>query len=313
MKPSAFFLSLRRRTAFTLLQLAVVLGVISVLTALLLPSFSRANANAQRQNCDVKLKSIALALDAFKSERGAYPANLSQLGREGYLTDPEALHCARDPRSAGSYNDGYVLRSPADAGEIPVVTCPFHEDLGLGNQARLGRFTTQFATRPAALTSGNAVQIERAGETKALIGYAGMPLRGGDTLSVAGAGTALVTFADGSTARLRGGARVSVLQSFIDGHSGAPLYTLLRQTLGDATYTVHHGSRFDVATPAATAGARGTQFQIQVTGNRPEDTRLRVIEGKVVFSTLARSGIAPIGNWVSATLADVTNLLGGLF
>lgn len=302
-----------RRAAFTLLQLVVVLGLIGALSALLLPAFSRAKASTQRQSCDVKLKSIALALDAFKSERGAYPTSLEKLQSEGYLTDPQALHCARDPRATGTYNDGYVIRAAGDAGEMPVVTCPFHEDMGGGNQARLGRFTTQFATKPAVLTSGNAVQVLRAGETKAQTGYAGMPLRGGDQISFNGGGTALLTFADGSTARLTTGARISVLQSFVDGHSGAPLYTLIRQTFGDATYTVNHGSRFDVATPAATAGARGTAFRLKVKGNLPEETELYVIEGKVVFTTLKRSGVAPVGSWLTATVSDLQNLLRSLF
>lgn len=307
MKPFASSTS-RRRAAFTLIQLGVVLAILGALAALLLPAFGRAQASAHRQSCDVKLKTLALALDAFKSERGTYPGQLHQLASDGYLTEPDALHCPRDPRSAGTYNDGYVLRAPGDAGASPVVTCPFHEDTGGGNQARLGRFTTQFATKPATLTSGNAVQIQRAGEAKPRVGYAGMPLRGGDQISVQG-GTALLTFADGSTARLQSGTRISVLQSFIDGQSGAALYTLVRQTLGDATYTVHHGSRFDVATPAATAGARGTQFRLKVKGNLPADTEILVIEGKVVFTTPTRTGIAPVGKWLSATLADVKDLL----
>ncbi len=299
------------RVAFTLLQLLIVLGVVGVLSALLVPAFSRASASAQRQNCDVKLKSIAFALDAFKSERGVYPQNLELLRSEGYLVDPAALSCARDPRQNASYNDFYTIRGPRDAGDSPVLVCPFHEESGGGNQARLGRFTTQFATKPAVLTAGNAVKVTR--QDKILVGYAGMPLHGGDELSTGAFGTALVTFADSSSARLAGGTRITVLQSFIDGHSAAPLYTLVRQIRGDATYTVNHGSRFDVATPAATAGARGTQYRIKVSGNRPGDSELYVIEGKVVLTTTAKSGLAPVGNWISASVADVGGLIPWLF
>ncbi|PQV62566.1 FecR family protein [Abditibacterium utsteinense] len=301
-----------RRFAFTLIQMMLVLGLIGILSALLIPAFSRATASAQRQNCDVKLKSIVLALDAFKTERGTYPANLELLHSEGYLKDPDALRCPSDRRRNASYNDFYTVRASRDAGDSPVLVCPFHEEAsGGGNQARLGRFTTQFATKPAVLTAGNAVKIER--QDKILVGYAGMPLRGGDEILTGASGTALVTFADSSSARLSSGTRISVLQSFVDGHSAAPLYTLIRQWGGDATYTVNHGSRFDVATPAATAGARGTQFRIKVSGNRPEDTQLYVIEGKVVLSTTLKSGLAPVGSWVSATVTDVSKLLNWLF
>ncbi len=299
-----------RRFGFTLLHLVVVLALIGVLAAFLVPAFSRASASGRRQSCDVKLKSIALALDAFKSERGVYPSKIDLLRSEGYLTDPEALRCPSDRREKASYADFYTLRAPHDSSSAPVLVCPFHEDSGGGNQARLGRFTTQFATKPAVLTSGNAAKVTRQDEV--LTGYAGMALRGGDEIVTEAYGTALITFADASSARLGGGTRITVLQSFVDGHSAAPLYTLLRQFQGDATYTVNHGSHFDVSTPAATAGARGTQFRIKVSGDKPEDTDLYVIEGKVVFSTLNKSGLAPVGRWTSATVADVGNLLNWL-
>lgn len=290
----------------------MVLALVGVLAAMLIPAFSRASASARRQSCDVKLKSIALALDAFKSEHGNYPAQLELLRSEGYLTDSDALVCPSDRRQNAGYADFYTLRAPHDAGDAPVLVCPFHEESsGGGNQARLGRFTTQFATQPAVLTTGNDVKVTR--QDKVLVGYAGMALRGGDELSTGAFGTALLTFADSSSARLESGTRITVLQSFVDGHSGAPLYTLIRQFAGDATYTVNHGSRFDVATPAATAGARGTQFRIKVLGNRPEETQLYIIEGKVVLTTLGKSGLAPVGSWISATVADVSNLLNWLF
>lgn len=281
-----------RRDGFTVIQLLLVIALLGILSAILFPVLSRARANADRQNCDVKLKSIVLALDAFKQERGQYPKSLDELRTGGFLTDPDALRCSRDPRPNGSYNDYYAVRAPGDAGELPVVMCPFHEALGnAGNQGRLGRFTTEFATRPATLTSGNAVQIERPGEEEPLVGYAGMELRGGDKIITNASGTALVTFADTSSARLEGGTQMTVLQSFIDGHSGARLYTLVRQFNGGATYTINHGSRFDVSTPATTAGARGTKFHIKVSGNTIADTELVVYEGKVVFTTPQKSGL----------------------
>ncbi|MBW3635695.1 MAG: FecR family protein, partial [Armatimonadetes bacterium] len=260
---------------FTLIQLLLVVALLAVLAALLFPALGQARAGADRQKCDVKLKSIALALDAFRQERTRYPAALGELKSDGFLSDPEALHCARDPRQDGTYGDFYVIRAPLDPGELPTVCCPFHENTGnAGNQARLGRFTTQFVTKPATLTGANAVQVLRPGSETPLTGYAGMRLRGGDTIVTDASGTALITFADTSTARLSGGTSVTVLQSFVDGHAAVPLYTLVRQVAGEALYTINHGSRFDVSTPAATAGARGTQFRVTVNGSQLEDTQL---------------------------------------
>lgn len=286
---------------FTLIQLLLVITLVGALVALLFPALARARAGADRQKCDVKLKSIVLALDAFKQERGGkYPASLDELRGDGLLSDAEALRCPRDPRKDGSYGDFYLIRAPLDLGDSPIVCCPFHEETSSGgNQARMGRFTTQFATRPAILTGANAVRVLRPGKEVPLTGYAGMPLRGGDKVTTEASGTALITFFDRSSARLSGGTTVTVLQSFVDGHASVPLYTLVRQAAGEALYTINHGSRFDVATPAATAGARGTQFRITVNGDRPEDTQLLVTEGKVVFTTLQKTVVAPLNRLLS--------------
>ncbi len=299
---------------FTLIQLVLVMALLGALAALLFPALAKARAGADRQKCDVKLKSIALALDAFRQERTRYPAALGELKSDGFLSDPEALRCSRDPRQDGTYGDFYVIRAPLDAGDSPTVCCPFHEDTGhAGNQARLGRFTTQFATRPATLTGANAVQVVRPGNESPLTGYAGMALRGGDKIVTDASGTALITFADTSTARLSGGTSVTVLQSFVDGHTTVPLYTLVRQVAGEALYTINHGSRFDVSTPAATAGARGTQFRVTVNGDQLEDTQLLVIEGKVVFTTLQKTVEAPLNQLLSgADLNALPRLLPNL-
>ena len=293
------------RRGFTLVQILIVLGIIGLLSAVLFPVFNRSRATARRAQCDVKLKSISLALDAFRQENGRYPSVLSDLSSKGYLQDPEALHCPADPRENGSYADFYIIRAPNDPGDLPVVTCPFHEDLNAGAQAHLGRFTTQFATKPATLTAGNGVQIQTPGKN-ALDGYAGQQLRGGDRITTGAMGRATITFADGSVAELDGNADVTLLQSYLDGQHFSPLYTVLRQVRGAATYTVNHGSRFDVTTPAATAGARGTQFKVTVNGNTLEDTQLEVIEGKVFFTSPKKTGAAPEGSTLDG------GLIGGL-
>jgi competence protein ComGC len=304
-----------RRSGFTVIQLFIVLGLLGVLAALLFPALTRGRASAQRQKCDVRLKSVALALDAFKQERGAYPVTLQELTAEGYLKEPEALRCPSDPRQQGTYNDFYAIRAPGDAGEMPVVCCPFHEEDGFGgNQARLGRYTTQFMTRPATLSGSNGVQILHPGDDQPTPGFSGMELHGGDKIMTSGQGAAEITFADTSKVSLGGGAEMTVLQSFVDGQGGARLYTIVRQLAGDITYTVNHGSRFDVATPAATAGARGTQFRIVVNGPAPEDTNLMVLEGKVVFTDRRKSGLVPpekLGKWLN--VLDVGGLLRWLF
>lgn len=298
----------RKRRGFTLLEIVVVIGVIAVLAAIVLGWFGQSREGARRVQCDVRLKAIALGLDAFRQEHGRFPTQLAKLRDDGYLTEPDALRCPSDVlESSTGYEPFYAIRAPRDSSELPILVCPMHEATGNhGAQAFVGRYTTHSKASPAVLEAAGGATVQRPGQTEAVAATANMPLRGGDRIR----GSATIRFADGSTAVLQSGSDVTVLQSFIDGHAKAPLYTLVRQTLGDVTYRVRTGSKFDVVTPTATAGAHGTEFRIVVNGGSTGSTRLFVIEGKVSLATVKKTGFAPLGQWIDVNLLG--DILGGL-
>jgi type II secretory pathway pseudopilin PulG len=279
-----------RKRAFTLLQLITVTAIIALLAAISFGYLSRTRRVAQRSSCDIHLKALSLALDAYRQERGAYPTALSQLQSAKYITDPAVLHCSLDPRPGGSYEEYYLYRSTRPAAgdtrridALPLVVCPFHEEDGdAGNQA-FARSTQQFKTQPASVAATSGATVERPGKLP-IAARSGMALRGGDRIRTDSGGSAQIAFADGSLATLSGSADVTVLQTFLDGNSNgnAPLYTLLRQRLGDVLYKVHHGSKFDVATPTATAGALGTEFRIKRSDSK---WYLSVIESRVLCTS----------------------------
>jgi general secretion pathway protein G len=282
--------SAERRNGFTLLQLMVVIAVIAALASILLGVFGRSRSVALRAQCDTRIKAITMALDAFRQENGHYPANLQELVSKKYLTDASMLRCPTDTRPNGSYNDFYVMRSNRDSDELPILVCPLCAgDTDTGIQAFKGRYTKQFATRPASLTQASNTTVDRPGKAP-IVGRAGMLLRGGDSIHTADGGSAVLTFADGSTSEVQSNSAITVLQSFIAGQVHAPLYTLVRQTAGDVIYRVNHGSKFDVATPTATAGALGTAFRITMDANT-DDWWLTVLESKVYVSDATGSDI----------------------
>jgi hypothetical protein len=247
-----------------------------------------------------------MALDAFRQENGVFPNTLQELVEKKYLTDPQMLRCPLDPRPTGSYDDFYVLRSSHDSDELPIVVCPLCDnESGHGIQSFKGRYTKQFATRPAELLNPSGAVIDRPGKVS-IAGKSGMLLRGGDSIRTGSGGQATLRFADGSTSEIKGDSEITVLQSFIAGHARAPLYTLIRQTAGDVVYKVHHGSKFDVTTPTATAGALGTEFEIR------EDTAgnwfLKVIQSKVYCSVNDKT-VVYTPDPVSGT--PTTNLISG--
>src|SRR5579863_5355893 len=61
-----------RRSAFTLVELLVVLGIIAILATLLLPSLIRAKASAQSAACLNNLKQLTLCVHLYGSDNDDY-------------------------------------------------------------------------------------------------------------------------------------------------------------------------------------------------------------------------------------------------
>jgi len=83
----------------------IVVAVIGVLAAMTVGVLGRGREMARRAQCDARLKSIAIALDAYAQENGTYPQDLSELVTGHYITDPDMLRCPDDP---DSNSDGYA-------------------------------------------------------------------------------------------------------------------------------------------------------------------------------------------------------------
>ena len=62
-----------RQTAFTLVELLVVITIVAVLVALLLPAIQSARASAQRLQCANNLRQIGIGLNAYHAAHGSFP------------------------------------------------------------------------------------------------------------------------------------------------------------------------------------------------------------------------------------------------
>ena len=315
-------------SGFTLIQLLLVLAILSIMAALTIGFFGRGRETSRRAQCDMQLKAVALALDAFRQENGQYPARLSELVEKKYLQAANALRCPNEVRPTGSYAEYYVPRAAHDIrdsrdskgqkvkglGELAMAMCPLHEHVSAGVQAYKGRYTKQFATSPAKLTQANGVTVEHPDGKGPIAATVGQTLHGGDRLRVNSGAT--IEFADGTTCELEAGSDMTVLQSFLEGNgaNNAPLYTLVRQTLGRVRYRIHHGSKFDVVTPTATAGARGTEFTVEIKANGNEEFLL-LTQSPFYVSTRNKTVLAKTNQpvtLVDGVLSGGLDALGGL-
>ena len=65
---------MRRRTAFTLVELLIVVGIIALLIAILMPTLNRAREQARRVQCASNLRQVAMATIMYTNQnRGVLP------------------------------------------------------------------------------------------------------------------------------------------------------------------------------------------------------------------------------------------------
>ena len=63
----------RRSSAFTLIEMLVVIGIIAILSALLFPVYSRVREKGRAASCTSNLRQLALAFQQYTSDNGTFP------------------------------------------------------------------------------------------------------------------------------------------------------------------------------------------------------------------------------------------------
>ena len=108
-----------RRSAFTLIEILVVMAIIAILSALLFAAFSRVREKGRASQCQSNLRQLALAVQQYSADSGTYPswynehntANPPPNSYPGipwgirimpYIKTRDVFQCPSDPYSATS-------------------------------------------------------------------------------------------------------------------------------------------------------------------------------------------------------------------
>ncbi len=92
-----------RRSAFTLIELLLVLVILGILAAIVVPKFAGRTEQARQTAAQTDISSFGTALDAFEVDNGYYPKGKSGL-----------LDLATPPRDAQNWKGPYVKEVKKD-------------------------------------------------------------------------------------------------------------------------------------------------------------------------------------------------------
>ena len=104
-----------RRTAFTLVEMLLVLVILAVLAAIVIPKFSGRSQQAKETAAKSQISSLEIALDSYEVDTGAYPQGSTGLNA---LVD--------QPNNAQNWKGPYLKKGvPLDPwGNAYVYTSP---------------------------------------------------------------------------------------------------------------------------------------------------------------------------------------------
>lgn len=112
-----------KRSAFTLVELLIVIAIVSLLAAILFPVFGRARENARRSSCQSNLKQITLGIKQYSQDYDEkfplgpnFPEDNTDFTTgwaatvQPYVKNLQVYHCPSDkkPSSENPKDEGYI-------------------------------------------------------------------------------------------------------------------------------------------------------------------------------------------------------------
>lgn len=249
-----------KRRAFTLIEMMIVMAILAVLTAVIVGFALNVRRTSQDMVCLHNLRQISTGLMMFQQEHHEIPMAEPPLAETlaPYLSEPKVFICpASRHATADSYSKFYVPR-PADQPGGFLIGCANHGDTGMF---------------PGGFGNGKTIP----GKIVPVV-WNGKPVNAGDEVK---GGT--LQFIDGTEVAVDPNLTVVVLTSFNE--DGGKTYSAIKipeGAIGSVQVNAAHGTRFDIVTPACTAGVRGTKFSVNISEtSKMFQTAITVTDGTV--------------------------------
>ncbi|MDD3927999.1 MAG: FecR domain-containing protein [bacterium] len=278
-----------KERAFTLVELAVVIGIVILLTAVVYAVILSPGDQSRQNACDFNLKAINAAIKMYYNDKGCSPSSLTELAEYG--VDARSLECP----TGHCYDDLYLNRDIYRNSGSAVyslayfVGCPWHgkpnrPDKNKAVVMLLDGSTVKADVCQAVISnvSGNVRVLRRDDyrqdqdeawnwSNRAQAAANNMKLLPADRIQTATAASADLAFADSSRLNICQETRLTILQSFKAGKAGIPsgYHSAVRieDDTDDPQVVYSRDSSlpqtyFEIATPALIAGVRGTTLRV---------------------------------------------------
>ncbi|MCA9297176.1 MAG: DUF1559 domain-containing protein [Phycisphaerales bacterium] len=155
------------RCGFSLIELLVALGVITVLAALLAPAVQSARESARRLQCQNNLRQIGIALENHQDQFGMFPRDGDRgHGFGSYLLaflDQQPLYDKISPLTM-TLPPGPVVPGTGDV-VLSVFRCPSHS---ADDHVKLGYARSNYSTSPALYDERARAAVRKDGESQTI-------------------------------------------------------------------------------------------------------------------------------------------------
>jgi len=285
---SSMFRHFKER-AFTLVELAVVIGIVILLTAVVYAVILSPGDQSRQDACDFNLKAINAAIKMYYNDKGCSPSSLTELAEYG--VGKRSLECPTGHSYGALYLNRDLYRNSGGTvySLAYFVGCPWHGKSNRPDKNKavvmlLDGSTVKADVCQAVLSnvSGNVKVLRRDDyrqdqdeawnwSNRAQAASNNMKLLPADKIQTMAAASADLVFVDSSRLNICQETKLTILQSFkadkaripsgchsvvrIEDDTDDPQVVYSRDSSLPQTY-------FEIATPALIAGVRGTTLRV---------------------------------------------------